>query len=82
MGLLTMILIGLFAGAVARFILPGKQNLSIIMTILLGIAGSFVAGFLGNMLNFYKYGEGPGIIGSIVGALIILIVYGQIRKRR
>lgn len=82
MGLFWMLVIGLAAGAVARLILPGKQSGGILMTLVLGIAGSFVAGFLGKALNFYQYGEGPGLIGSTVGALIILIIYGQLKKSR
>jgi uncharacterized membrane protein YeaQ/YmgE (transglycosylase-associated protein family) len=82
MGLFWMLVIGLAAGAVARVIIPGKQKGGILITLALGIAGSFVAGYLGKALNFYKYGEGPGLWGSIVGALIILIIYGQIKKRK
>jgi uncharacterized membrane protein YeaQ/YmgE (transglycosylase-associated protein family) len=81
MGLFWMLVIGLAAGAVARLIMPGKQPGGILVTLILGIAGSFVAGFLGNALNIYQYGEGPGLLGSIVGALIILLIYGQIKKK-
>lgn len=81
-GLFWMLVIGLAAGAVARLIMPGKQPGGILMTLALGIAGSFVAGFLGKAINIYQYGEGPGLVGSTLGALIILIVYGQIVKRR
>jgi uncharacterized membrane protein YeaQ/YmgE (transglycosylase-associated protein family) len=62
-------------GALAKLIMPGKDPGGIIITMLLGVAGSFLAGFLGHALHWYKVGEGPGIIASIVGALILLGVY-------
>jgi uncharacterized membrane protein YeaQ/YmgE (transglycosylase-associated protein family) len=75
--LLTLIVIGLIAGAVARLVVPGRQNISIPMTILLGIIGSFVGGFLGSLI--FNSGGGflrpSGIIGSIIGAIIVLLIY-------
>jgi uncharacterized membrane protein YeaQ/YmgE (transglycosylase-associated protein family) len=71
-----MIIVGLIVGALAKLIMPGKDPGGIIVTILLGIAGSFVAGFLGRAVGWYKDpGSGPGIIASIVGALILLGIY-------
>ena len=83
--IISIIVIGLIAGAVARLLVPGKQNLSIGMTIVLGIVGSFVGGFLGYLI----FGADPsggffqpaGIIGSIIGAIIVLVIYLQVGRR-
>jgi uncharacterized membrane protein YeaQ/YmgE (transglycosylase-associated protein family) len=76
MHILSMLFIGLIAGALAKLIMPGKDPGGIIVTMLLGVAGSFVAGFLGRMIGMYRSpGSGPGIIASIVGALILLGIY-------
>lgn len=77
--IVSLIVIGLIAGALARLIVPGKQNLSIPMTILLGIIGSFVGGFLGYLI-FHKDGQNgffqtSGIIGSVIGAVIVLLLW-------
>jgi uncharacterized membrane protein YeaQ/YmgE (transglycosylase-associated protein family) len=82
MGWLWTILIGLIAGAVAKAIMPGVQNLGIILTICLGIGGSIVATFLGQTVGWYGPGQGAGFIGSVVGALLVLFLYGQIVKRK
>jgi uncharacterized membrane protein YeaQ/YmgE (transglycosylase-associated protein family) len=76
-----MLIIGLVAGAIAKLIMPGKDPGGIIITILLGIAGSFIAGFLGRALGWYQEGEGAGLIGSIVGALILLAIYRLVAGR-
>lgn len=81
MGIISMIVVGFIVGLLARAIMPGEQKLGIILTVLLGIVGSIVAGYLGGALGFYQPGEGAGWIGSIVGALIVLFVYGLIRKK-
>ena len=76
MGILSMLFIGLIAGALAKLIMPGKDPGGVIVTMLLGVAGSFVAGFLGRLIGMYRSpGSGPGIIASILGALILLAVY-------
>ncbi len=74
------ILLGLAAGIIAKFIYPGRQNMGWIMTTLLGIAGSFVATYLGQWLKIYQPGQTAGFIGAIVGALILLFVYGLIKR--
>ncbi len=82
MGIISMIIIGLIAGLLARLIMPGRDPMGIILTILLGIAGSFLAGFLGRAVGWYRSpSQGPGIIASIVGALIILGIYRMVRRR-
>ena len=82
MGWLWTILIGLIAGAVAKAIMPGVQHLGIILTICLGIGGSILATFLGQTVGWYGAGQGAGFIGSVVGALLVLFLYGQIMKNK
>ncbi|MFA5596066.1 MAG: GlsB/YeaQ/YmgE family stress response membrane protein [Pusillimonas sp.] len=81
MGIISMIVVGFIVGLLARAIMPGDQKLGIIMTIILGIAGSIVAGYLGAALGFYAAGQGAGWIGSIIGAVIVLFVYGKVAKK-
>jgi uncharacterized membrane protein YeaQ/YmgE (transglycosylase-associated protein family) len=76
MHLIWTLIVGLIAGALAKLIMPGKDPGGVIVTMLLGIAGSFVAGFLGRAVGWYRDpGSSPGILASIVGALILLGVY-------
>jgi uncharacterized membrane protein YeaQ/YmgE (transglycosylase-associated protein family) len=80
MGLIGTIIVGLIVGALARFIMPGEQKMGWIMTILLGVAGSLLAGFIGQALGWYQAGEGAGWIASVVGALVLLFVVGKLRS--
>ena len=82
MGIIWTIIIGLLAGIVARFLMPGRDPGGFIVTILLGIAGAFIATYLGQAVGWYEAGEGAGFIGAVVGAILILIVYRLIRGRR
>ena len=80
MGIIGTILVGLIIGALARFVLPGEQKMGWIMTILLGIAGSLVAGFVGQALGWYAVGQPAGWIASVLGAVVLLVVVGKLRK--
>jgi len=82
MGILSAIIIGLLVGAIAKLLMPGRDPGGWIITILLGIAGSFVAGFLGRSLGWYQDGQPAGFLASIVGAIIILVLYRLIGGRR
>jgi uncharacterized membrane protein YeaQ/YmgE (transglycosylase-associated protein family) len=83
MGILWTIIIGLVAGIIAKFIMPGRNEPSgFIMTAILGIVGAFVATYLGQALGWYAPGEGAGLIGAIVGSIIVLFVWGLISRRR
>ena len=83
MGSLWTIIIGCIAGVIAKFIMPGdKEPSGFIMTTILGIVGAFVASYLGRALGWYNPGEGAGLIGAVVGAIIVLFVYGFITSRR
>ena len=80
-GIIGTIVIGLLAGAVAKLLMPGKDPGGCIITILLGIAGSVVATYLGQAVGWYGPNEGARFIGSIVGAIIILFVYRMVVRR-
>ncbi|PLC50173.1 GlsB/YeaQ/YmgE family stress response membrane protein [Pollutimonas subterranea] len=82
MGIIGMIVVGFIVGLIARAIMPGEQKLGIILTIILGIVGALVAGFLGSALGLYQQGEPAGWIASVVGAIIVLFIYGMIAKKR
>jgi len=81
MGIIGTIIVGLIVGAIARFLLPGEQKMGWILTCLLGIGGSLIAGYVGQAMGWYAAGEGAGWIASIVGALVLLIVVGMLRGR-
>jgi uncharacterized membrane protein YeaQ/YmgE (transglycosylase-associated protein family) len=80
-GWLGWILIGLIAGAIAKALMPGRDPGGCIVTIIIGIAGAVLAGFLGQAIGWYDAGEGAGFLAAIVGAIIILFVYRLIARR-
>jgi uncharacterized membrane protein YeaQ/YmgE (transglycosylase-associated protein family) len=83
MGIIWTIIIGFVAGVVAKFLMPGKNEPSgFIMTAILGIVGAFVASYLGQALGFYQPGEGAGLIGAIVGAVVVLFIWGMVTRNR
>jgi uncharacterized membrane protein YeaQ/YmgE (transglycosylase-associated protein family) len=84
--IISIIVVGLIAGALARLLVPGRQDMSVLMTIVLGIVGSFVGGFLGYLL-FHKDAEDgflqpAGIIGSVIGAILVLLIWTRVGSRR
>jgi uncharacterized membrane protein YeaQ/YmgE (transglycosylase-associated protein family) len=81
-GILAWIIIGGIAGGIAKLLMPGKDPGGCIITILLGIAGALVAGWLGHMVGWYNTGEGAGFIAAVVGAFLILLIYRLIAGRR
>jgi uncharacterized membrane protein YeaQ/YmgE (transglycosylase-associated protein family) len=81
-GWLWWIIIGGIAGAIAKLLMPGKDPGGCLITILLGIAGAFLAGFIGKSVGWYNDGDAAGFLAAIVGAFIILFVYRMIMRRR
>ena len=79
MGIIGTIIVGLIVGAIARFLLPGEQKMGWILTCLLGIAGSFIAGFVGQSLGWYAVGEPAGWIASVIGAIVLLFIVSKLR---
>ena len=83
MGIIWTIIIGFLAGVVAKFIMPGRNEPSgFILTTILGIIGAVVATYLGQAIGWYRAGEGAGFIGAVVGAIIVLAIWGMIAGRR
>jgi uncharacterized membrane protein YeaQ/YmgE (transglycosylase-associated protein family) len=82
MGLLWTLLIGLVVGAVAKLFMPGRDPGGFIITMLLGVAGAFLAGYLGKAMGYYTPGEAPGLIASVLGAMLVLLVYRLVARRR
>ncbi len=81
MGIIGTIVIGLIVGVLAKFLHPGKDNMGFILTIVLGIAGAFLARFIGQAVGFYGPAENAGFIASLIGAIVILVIYGAIAKK-
>ncbi|OZI29761.1 GlsB/YeaQ/YmgE family stress response membrane protein [Bordetella genomosp. 10] len=81
MDIIIMIIVGFIVGLIARAIMPGDQPMGIILTTILGIVGSIVAGFLGRTLGWYAPGQPVGWIASVVGAIIVLFIVGLVRRR-
>lgn len=82
MGILGWILFGLVIGALAKLVMPGRDPGGIIVTILLGIVGALLGGFLGRALGLYNEGEPAGFIGALVGAVLVLAIYRMATGRR
>ena len=84
MGIVWTIIIGFVAGLIAKFVMPGTNNepSGFVLTTLLGVVGAVVASYLGHALGWYGPNEGAGLIGAVVGALIVLFVWGLIVRRR
>lgn len=81
-GILGWIVIGLLAGGIAKLLMPGKDPGGCLVTILLGIAGALLAGFLGKAVGVYEEGDAAGFIAAIVGAFLILLIYRLVLRRR
>jgi len=81
-GLIVTIIVGFVVGVIAKFIMPGKENMGFIMTTLLGIVGSVAATYAGQAIGWYEAGEGAGWIGSIVGAFVLLWIYQKLTSGR
>lgn len=79
MSYVYMAIVGFVVGLIARAVMPGTQSLGIILTAVLGIAGSFIAGFIGQAIGWYEAGQGAGFIGSIVGAIVLLFAYSKLK---
>ena len=83
MRIIWTILIGFVAGIIAKFLVPGDREPSgFILTALLGVVGAFLASWLGQSLNLYGPNEGAGLIGAVIGAIIILVAWGALTRRR
>ena len=82
MAILSTILVGLVVGVIAKLLMPGKDPGGFIITILLGIAGAFIATYLGQALGWYTAGQPAGWIMSIIGAMILLLLYRLLFKRK
>ncbi|CAH2903597.1 MULTISPECIES: GlsB/YeaQ/YmgE family stress response membrane protein [Paraburkholderia] len=75
------VIVGLVVGLIARAVKPGDDRMGLIMTIILGIAGSLIAGYIGRALGWYQPGQAAGWIASVIGAIILLVIYGMVRRR-
>lgn len=81
-GILAWIVIGGLAGAVAKLLMPGRDPGGCIVTIILGIVGALVAGWIGHAIGWYDTGEGAGFVAAVVGAILLLLVYRMFRRGR
>ena len=79
MGILSTLIIGLVVGLVARLLKPGDDSMAWIKTSLLGVAGAFVATYGGQALGIYQAGQGAGFIGSVIGAILLLVIVGRLK---
>jgi len=81
MGIIWTIVLGFVIGLIAKLVHPGRENMGNIMTTLLGIAGSVLAGVIGHAIGWYKVGQGAGFIASVIVAIILLVIYGRIKGK-
>ena len=81
MHIICTIVVGFLVGVLAKFIHPGKESMGFIMTTILGIGGAFLATFIGQALGLYQAGSTAGFIGAVIGAIILLVIYGAIKGR-
>ena len=79
MGILWTIVLGFVIGVMAKLLHPGRENMGFIATIVLGVAGSFLAGVIGQYFGWYRAGEGAGFIVSVIVTILLLVVYGRLR---
>lgn len=79
-GLIGTIVVGFIVGVIAKLVMPGKENIGVIMTTILGIVGSLVATYAGQLIGWYQAGQGAGWIGSIVGAFVVLWGYMKFKS--
>lgn len=82
MGIIGTIVVGLIVGLIARALHPGRDNMGIVMTIILGIGGALIAKYVGQFLHFYAEGQSAGWIASILGAIVLLVIYGIVKRNR
>jgi len=82
MSIVWMLVVGLIVGAIAKLLMPGRDPGGMLVTMMLGVAGALVAGFLGRALGWYREGQPAGILASIIGAILILAVYRLVARRR
>jgi uncharacterized membrane protein YeaQ/YmgE (transglycosylase-associated protein family) len=82
MHIIITLIVGLVVGALAKLVMPGKDPGGVVITMLLGVAGAFIAGLLGHAMGWYAPGQAPGIIASVIGALLLLALYKAVIGRR
>ena len=81
MGIIWTILIGFVPGLLARAVMPGNQSMGFFLTAVLGIAGSLAATYLGQAMGWYAAGAGAGFLASVVGAVVVLVIYGMVTRK-
>lgn len=82
MSIIWTILIGFVVGLVARALLPGRQSMGFILTVVLGVVGSLLATYIGQAAGWYTAGAGAGFIASVIGAIVLLVIYGMVTGKR
>ena len=82
MSIIVTLIIGFFAGLIAKLLMPGRDPGGFIITIVLGVVGAFVATYLGQAIGWYHQGEAAGFVGAVIGAIILLVIYRLFARRR